>query len=173
MTIFGDGGGRGCFIKFNFSATPSKGAILSLPSGAKIPAADASTGLVVTDVSLSQSESVAHLKCFNDTIYTFVFGANLGDVTVGFLAFLSGGKINNRGSVSNAGLTGGGSFATVLKYYADNRISKIKKLATVSMGGGEVISGQVVGMSTSTQNAETNIQSFQIFLKTTKTQEGT
>lgn len=172
MTIFGDGGGRGCFIRFNFSATPSRGAILLLPSGDTIPSDSASTGLVITDVSLTQRESVAHMKCFNDSIYTFVFGSNIGDVNVGFLAFLSKGKTNTAGNVVNSGMDAGGAFAKTLKYYADNRISKSKKLASISMGGGEVITGQIVGLATATQNTETNIQSFQMSLVTTKVQEG-
>ena len=173
-TIFGDGGGRGCFIKFNFSSKPSQGAVLHFPDNNTIPASTGSSGLIVTSVSQAQKESVSHLRCFNDTIYTFVFGADVGDLTVNFLAFLCAGNTKSgSGSPSAAGLAGGGSFNKVLQYYANNRISQSQKLAYLTMGDqGGAIAGQVVGLAGSTESTELNIQSFQLYLKTTTPQGG-
>jgi hypothetical protein len=173
VTIFGDGGGRGCFLAFNVSVKPSKGAMLSLPTGATIPAANVSTGLIVTDVTMGQREAVAHLKCFNDAIYTYAFGSDVGDLTVSFLAFLCAGKIVGDKS-KPAGQSGGGAFKTAMGYYADNRISKSKKYAVLSMGdNGGTLSAQVVSLQGNVHSVEHNIYAFQLGMKMTSVQGGT
>lgn len=170
-TIFGNTN-RGCFVRYSFSAEASKGAMLLLPGGkTSIPSAAGTSGLLITSVSLGQRELVSHLKCFNDAIYTYVFGSDVGDVQVSFLAFLQsgiavGGQVNGP-----AGQPGMGTFANVLKYYADGRISKSKATASLQMGSaGGIITGQIVGLASNTQNTETNIQAFTLALKTTKVQ---
>ena len=157
--IFGESS-RGCFYKYSFSGTASQGAMLSLPGKDEIPSA-ALPGVIITGVSSGQRESVSHLKCFGGAIYTFVFGADPGDLSVEFLAFLS--------QKSNEASAGKGTFASVLDCYARNRISESKALATLSLAGGS-ISAQVISLQGSTANTESGIQSFILGLKTTVVQ---
>jgi hypothetical protein len=173
MTIFGDGGGRGCFLAFNVATQQSRGAMLSLPSGDTVPMPNITTGLIVTGVGLGQSESLAHMKCFGDAIYTYVFGANVGDLSVNFLAFLCAGRVVGD-KAEPAGQAGGGAFKTALKYYADNRISKSRKYAVLSMGdNGGTLSGQVVSLQGNVESTENNIYAFSLGLKLTSVAGGT
>lgn len=166
--IFGNDN-RGCFVRYSFSARDSQGATLMLPNNAgTIPNKSGTSGILITAVNLTQRELVSHLKCFNDAIYTYVFGSDVGDVTINFLAFLQDGIRAGRRS-GYAGEDNMGTFATMLECYADGRVSNSGDVAILEMGsnGGWIV-GQIVGLSSSTANTETNIQSFQMELKTTK-----
>ena len=170
MKIFGDGGGRGCFIAFNVSVKGSKGAMMSLPAGGTIPEAGGS-GIIITDVSGRQAESISFLKCFEDAIYSYSFGSDIGDVSVSFLAFLAAGRV--AGSDKTIGAADSGMFKKAIKYYADNRVSKSKKQVILSMGGaGGSMAGYLISMGMQTNNTELNIQSFTFNLKLVTVQEG-
>jgi hypothetical protein len=66
----------------------------------------------------------------------------------------------------------GGAFARVLEMYAAARISKSKQYASLVQGLGTTIRGQVVSLSSDTNNTEGNIQSFTLAMKLTEVQEG-
>jgi len=149
--------------------------MMTLPSGSKIPSEStqgSANPFVITSVSMKQDEAVTHLKCFNDAIYTYAFGADTGDVQVEFLAFLTtGGGAGAQGGTP--AYQAGGAFGTALSLYKDARISASKKPVSLVIGiNGGTISGQLVGMQSGTYSNELNIQKFNFILKLVKTQEG-
>jgi hypothetical protein len=186
MQIFGEGP-VGCFLAFNITTQKSKGVILTLPGVAgggnqdgggpvEMPVPNAASGIIVTSVSLNQNEAVSYLKCFNNAIYTYVFGTDVGDMGVDFLVFLEAGMITDLaggGAAVATGARGMGATKTALQNYANSRISSSKKPATLSMGdSGAKVEAQVVGMSMSTSSVEHNIQAFRLVLKTVSIQGG-
>ena len=172
--IFGTG--RGCFISFNVDTSRSGGFILSLPGGVdQIPDEPRKLGLVITDFSMQQSEVVSHLKCFDGGIYTYAFGNGVGECSVRFMAFLKAGVIagTSDAKAGKAVPAEGGGFKKVLEMYSRARLSRSKQYATMAMGtSGAKIRGQVVGLSSDTNNTEGNIQAFMLTMKLTDVQEG-
>jgi len=174
MRIFGtDSTRRGCFAAFTTDIGGGKGSILEVRDKdggvIELPAsADFSFPLLVTNVTITQSERAHFLRCFNDRIYTYAFGTDIGKVTIDFLGFLVSGK------VSGAAGGPGGGFSnitdTFLSSYKNARLSASLKFATLSLAGSSQLKGLITNMGSATSNVETNIQSFSITLTTVEVQ---
>jgi hypothetical protein len=140
--------------------------MLKLPNGVTLPDESDPIKLpvVVTDVTSTLKENVSHLKCFNTRVYTYTFGADLGQLVVSFAGFLTKGVQYN----PDGGGKGGGSSDVMSKFlsnYNESRISASKDEAILHLGtSGEVIRGQVVEFRTATQNLDGNIQRFQLVM---------
>jgi hypothetical protein len=174
MRVFGSEPGRlrGCFAAFDIDLTGSEGAVLRLPEGGDITmlprreeGGPFNYGLVVTNLSFDQKELVNFLRCFGSRIYTYAFGADLGDLTVQFAGFLAGGvsKVLGVGD-STSQFTASKVVPDFLRAYRQSRVSASRKLAIVSLGGSS-LSGFIVGMKSSTMRAESNVQMFTMNLK--------
>lgn len=168
MIIFGTDkdSRRGCFMVFNTDTSKSRGSSLELPTGGGQPVqvpppSNPTYPLIVTSVELQQIERVFYLKCFNNRIYSYTFGNDIGSIRVSYLGFLAGGT--KSGSQQDAAAESG-SAKLFLNAYDEARASVSRKFATLSFGGtgdGKVsLRGLVKGMSSVTSNAETNIQNF-------------
>ena len=174
MKIFGtDSNTRGCFIRFDVDTGKSHGAVLKVPTNKSdnfvtLPTMGRANhlALLISSVSFTQKENVSHLKCFNTRVYTYTFGADIGSVQVNFTGFLGKGR---EYKAAGGGLATGNDSIVVnmLKAYEAGRISKSRREAVLSIGeSGEVIRGQIVGISSSTRSPEANIQSFVMDLAT-------
>lgn len=181
MVIFGTDSTsrRGCFIAFTKDTSPSRGTVLELPDGEsggstiKLPEpSDITYPLIVTSVDIQQLERIFYLKCFNNRVYSYTFGNDIGSLRVNFLAFLAAGT-----TVGDATSGGGETLIVkdVLQSYEDSRASVSRQFATLSFGGtgaGKVsLRGLVKGMSSSTSNVETNIQGFSFNLDAVEVQK--
>lgn len=144
-------------MAFTFDGENSKGALLALPDGTLLTDPDPVYPLVVTKVTTNFSENAQFLKCFNDKIYTYAFGANVGSLTLEFLGFLSPG-------IEAGGKGGGGSddpFQITFDAYKEARLSKSLDFATLTIGKTSFL-GLVMGLSTGTASSEYNMQTFSI-----------
>lgn len=179
MVIFGTDSTsqRGCFIAFTKDTSPSRGSVLELPQGAgggtlKLPEpSDITYPLIVTSIDISQIERIFYLKCFNNRVYSYTFGNDIGSIKVNFLGFLVTGT--TVGDTGSAGLESGIA-RDVLNGYEQARASVSRKFATLSFGGigpGKVsLRGLVKGMNSNTSNVETNIQAFSFNLDVVEAQ---
>ena len=164
MKVFGTDTSMGCFIRFNLDASNSRGTTLKLPGGTELPGKD-QYPLVVTGVNFHLKENVAHLKCFNTRVYTFAFGADIGALEVTYVGFLNQGSEYKDGAGSGGGGGDTDVVTTMLQAYDQSRISASKKEAILYMGTtGEVIRGQIVGITSQTKSAMSNLQSFTVEL---------
>jgi len=179
MTIFGtDSSRRGCFVAFTSDIDKGHGSILQMPLGEiadyqELPeGANFEYPAIVTNIQIQQQENVHFLKCFNQRIYTYTFGADLGNITVNYLAFLARGvavgagqqapQVNNNFSQA---------VRDFLESYREGRVSFSRRFATLSFGGVSKIRGLVTGMSSQTANAETSLQNFSLKLTTVEALE--
>jgi hypothetical protein len=179
MNIFGTSK-RGCFVAFNLGTERGRGAVLSLPTtepgnSIQLPVEnDYTFPLVVTNVAISQKERAFFLNCFNNRIYTYAFGTDIGSVTVDYIGFLASGVLGASAAVDDDEVAppAGEREATeiVLDAYRQSRISASKQFATLSFGTNGFLRGFVTNMNSQTANAETNLQSFQIILTTVEVQ---
>jgi len=173
MRVFGSDPGRlrGCFAAFDIDVAGSQGAVLRLPEGGDIkmlPRREAggpmNYGMVVTNISFDQQELVNFLRCFGSRIYTYAFGADLGNLTIQYAAFLAGGVARTLGSGNVTQFRESKVIPDFLTAYRESRVSASRKLASISLNGGS-LSGFIVGMKSSTMNAESNIQMFTMNMK--------
>jgi len=144
-------------MAFTFDGKNSKGALLTLPDGSLLTNPDPTWPLVVTGISTGFQENVSFLKCFNDKIYTYAFGGEVGTIQVDFLGFLQPGV--------EAGGSGGGNgqdvWSVVFDAYNNSRLSKSLDFATLTLGK-KAIQGLVVGLSSNTQSSDYGIQGFSL-----------
>ena len=158
MNIFGTGR-RGCFVAFNLETKFSRGAVLSLPTSTEetiqLPQEnDFSFPLLVTNISIGQKERAFFLRCFNNRIYTYAFGTDIGQVGVDFIGFLADGVVF--GDEEDEDAVGGEEsevIEIVLDAYSKARVSSSKKFATLSFGTNGSLSGFVTDMRSQTSNA--------------------
>ena len=181
MRVFGTDSSspRGCFVAFDVDMAGSSGAVVRLPEVSSIKtlpsqeAGQANYPLVVVNLAFSQKELAAFLRGFGGHIYTYTFGEDLGELTVAFIGFLSGGRSLVYGQDREVS-----DFSKVdiiedfLTAYKQSRVSASKKLATVSLGGRSYLQGFIVGMDSTTMAIETNLQSFNLRLKLVEVQGG-
>lgn len=181
MRVFGSEPGRlrGCFAAFDIDLTGSEGAVLRLPEGGNIKmlprreeGGPFNYGLVVTDISFSQRELVNFLRCFGSRVYTYAFGADLGDLSIQFAGFLGGGVSRVLGSGEVSQFRDSVVVPDFLTAYRESRVSASRKLAIISLGGSS-LSGFIVGMKSSTMRAESNVQMFTMDLKLVSVQGAT
>lgn len=157
--IFGaaEGSPRGCFMAFTFDGKNSKGALLTLPDGSLLTNPDPTWPLVVTGITTEFNENVNFLKCFNDKIYTYAFGSDVGRLRVDFMGFLQPGV--------EAGSTGGGGnqdvWTVALDAYNNARLSKALDFATLTVGK-KALQGLVLGLSSGTASPEYGLQTFSL-----------
>jgi len=159
--VFGDSADspRGCFIAFSFNGQNSKGALLSLPDGTLFTAPDPTYPLVVTGVSANFKETSSFLKCFNDAIYTYAFGGDVGSISINFLGFLQPG-------VEAGGAPGGvdsDPWELAFDAYKSARLSKSLDFATLTLGNTSV-QGLVVGLDSATMDSAHSLQNFTVKL---------
>jgi hypothetical protein len=175
MRIFGAAPGRlrGCFAAFDLDLSGSQGAVLRLPEGGTVKmlprredGGALKYGLVVTNLNFDQQELVHFLRCFGSRVYTYAFGADLGNLSVQYAGFLAGGA----GRILGSGVTQLTQYEDskvvpdFLTAYSESRVSTSRKMATISLNGGS-LSGFIIGMRSSTIQAEGNIQMFTMNLK--------
>lgn len=141
----------------------SRGAHLQLPGGDQLPSNSWSDPCLVVGVSGAIREKVGFVQCFGDFNYTYGFGHDptASTITVDYYSLLTSG--------SEYGGGGGGAKTNVVTRFAmaykSSRVSQSKEYARVTLGGSSnVFSGFVVGMATSTNNPEYNIQGISLTL---------
>lgn len=174
MRVFGTDHLRGCFAAFDIDTSESQGAVLQLPEGGSIntlPKREGSDGgplhygMLVTSISFDQAELVNFLKCFGSRIYTYAFGADLGNLTVQYVGFLAGGVGRTLGQQDSATeFVDSKVVSNFLTAYDEGRVSRSGKLASISLNG-VALRGLIVGMRSSTKWTQQNIQAFTMQLK--------
>ena len=107
------------------------------------------------------NERVTFQRAFNDRIYTYAFGSNIGQLSVQITAFLS----TSADIASSA-------FNTMVNAYAQGRVSVSRKEAVLSFGANNVMRGVVLGMEGHTADVVTGIHQFTLSLAVV-TQPGT
>jgi hypothetical protein len=163
MYIFGTDGTqtRGCFHEMSLNGKGSLGAYLVLAGLKQSPQAP----FFVTHVGFAEKERFNVVQCFNDRNYVYAFGHDPQSsmVSVHYTAFLAR---------PDAGVSGSKpTVTTFLETYDKARLSKSLTRADLHIAN-TLLHGFVVGMESSTQNPETNTQSFQIVLLLTEAQTG-
>ena len=162
MFVFGtdssEQGSRGAYREVWVNGTDSGGTTLAL-SGGTYPNRESSQNqpLFVTDISMTQKERFSVVQCFNDRNYVYAFGHDpMGSMlTMRFAVFLG-----SCGSGDGDAYTG---LNRLLGMYKDGRLTQSLKPAVATIGMAQsIFTGFVVGMSTSTMNAQLNLQSFEV-----------
>jgi hypothetical protein len=131
---------RGCFVAFTYNGDSSKGALLTLPPGNLITKEDPTWPLIVTSVRTEFKENTQFLKCFNDRIYTYTFGGDVGLMTVNFMGFIEPGVGNVLGNANaNVNAAGGAAGAKdpweiMIDGYNKARVSKSLDFAILTVG---------------------------------------
>ena len=169
MFIFGtaDTGGkgtRGGWSEMWLNGANGKGTVLMPPGGNKYPAGSPSDTFFVTDISITQKDRFGVVQCFNDRNYMYGFGHDpLGSMLdVRFVVQLG----NCSGDSPGLG--------QLLAMYAQGRITKSLKPAKLNIGfSGQILDGFIVGMSSSTANAQLNLQSFDVGIVLPQVLKGT
>jgi hypothetical protein len=173
MRVFGSEPGRlrGCFAAFDIDTSGSQGAVLRLPEGGTVKmlprreeGGALNYGLLVTSLSFDQQELVNFLRCFGSRIYTYAFGADLGNLTVQYAGFLAGGVQRELGEGEVSQFIQSRTVPDFLTAYRESRVSVSRKLASISLNG-SALSGFIIGMKSSTMRTESNIQMFTMNLK--------
>lgn len=173
MRVFGSEPGRlrGCFAAFDIDTSGSQGAVLRLPEGGSIKmlprreeGGALNYGLLVTSISFDQQELVNFLRCFGSRVYTYAFGADLGNLTVQYAGFLAGGVQRELGAGEVTQFIQSRTVPDFLTAYRESRVSASRKLASISLNGSS-LSGFIIGMKSSTMRAESNMQMFTMQMK--------
>ena len=172
MLVFGkqsqsDAGANGCFIVFAMDNTRSRGC--SIDFGGEVipnPSLGANDPIIVNAVSFVLKENFAYQQCFKDTGYLYAFGLDrpASAYMVTFLAYLQSGSVYNNGSGGVGGKPTRIVDRMVNQVYSNKRVYKNpdkKVILKVGASGStqDVLKGYLVGMESSTYNAENNIQS--------------
>ena len=133
----------------------SRGAQLQLPSGA-LPTSKSNYAepLMCVGFDCQLREKVLFNKCFAGRTYTYAFGHDPSASTIG--VHLLGFMLTPDGYSEVVD--------SVVKAYADNRVSEQKKWAMLMLGNSKPLRGFVVGMSSSTNDQQRSLQSFTIHL---------
>ena len=166
--IFGnDSNLRGCFMVHRMQPGSSRGAQLILPSGA-LPATTSSYSepLMCVGFDCQLREKVLFNKCFAGRTYTYAFGHDPAASTIGvhLLGFLAGIGYGVSATRTASFSSPSSVVDTVLKAYANNRVSAQKQWAMLMLGNSTPLRGFVVGMSSSTNDQQRSLQSFTIHL---------
>lgn len=176
MFVFGnDTNTRGCFVALRMDTGEARGAQLELPDGNFLPEEDYSFPLTVMGFSFQQAENVSYVKCFGDYTYTYAFGHNpeASNLTVQFAGMLRKGTENVLGQDSEGGGGGGGLSEisdTMVRAYNDNRVFNSLNYAKFSVGSNDVLSGFIVGMSSSTLDPQVSLQQFNMTIQLVEAQ---
>jgi hypothetical protein len=144
-------------MAFTFDGNNSKGALLTLPDGTLFTNPDPTWPLVVTGIATTFQENVNFLKCFNDKIYTYAFGGEVGGIDVTFMGLLQPGV--------EAGGKGGGAsqdvWSVAFDAYNNSRLSKSLDFATLTVGK-KALQGLVLGLASNTASADYGLQTFSL-----------
>jgi hypothetical protein len=148
-------------MAFTFDGGNSKGALLTLPGGNLITKQDPTWPLIVTSVKTEFKENTQFLKCFNDRIYTYTFGGDVGIMSVNFMGFIEGG-VEAGGGGGGAG-AGQGPWEIMIDGYNEARVSKSLDFAVLTVGK-KSIQGLVGSLTSTTQSPEYGLQGFALTL---------
>jgi len=150
MNIFGEPYNRGCFVKKSVDTSGGRG--VRLQGSQTIPASDTDP-FVVAGFSIRKEETIAIMRCFNDTSFIYAFGDNIEQsvLSVKIIGFM---PADSQGS----------SVTTMLNFYSTNRISKRPRVTYLYYGGNNAITGYVLGMESSTVSDDFGLQSYDIKL---------
>jgi hypothetical protein len=156
MLIFGGINDRGCFMAFRTDTSAGKGVILQMPS-LELP--ERGLGAIVCDMRFQMAETVAHLQCFEETIYTYTFGMRVSRANVGFYTMITSG---NEWTSSADSETRGGAVDPALKdmlsAYGKDRITKSHDTVTLILpASAATITGQLVGIEIQPQDPQHNV----------------
>lgn len=147
---------RGCFHRFNIMvSSDSFGARLILPAAVDLPQAMTPfEPMVVVGIEFAEKEKFHIVQCFEDTNYVYAFGHDPTSsiIRVSYVAFM----------IDQTGTTHSQAMNRFIDAYKDNRISKSLALATLSLGGANLLQGFIISMSAGTADAQYNLQNFVI-----------
>lgn len=137
---------RGCFMAIQMNAAHGQGAVLKLPAAGDTPRSFGEPTLV-TGFSTSKVDATTHVKTFGGNVYSYAFGhdPNQSVLDVNVTAFV--------GQDSRV-------IGSLMKAYADARISRTSQKARLVVGNSEAISGYLVGQNSQTQSPDFNLQAF-------------
>lgn len=156
MIIFGNPGGRGCFMVVNVDTSGGRNVQLQLPNGDRIPSEFATDPFIVVDVKVVAKEALVAHAGLDDSVFTYFFGhdPDASFMVIGLLGMMKGPSGDDTGT-----------FAAVYRAYKENRAYAAGgRKAQVYMSGAAVLSGDVIGFSAGAADAETNLQRFDITL---------
>ena len=171
MIFLGKDNNVGCFVVKKLSLFSSRGAMIEFQTNeygegnlATLPGRGM-RGLLITGISTVENESVSHLPCFGDKIYTYAYGMKPGTVHVNVLAFM--------GSYRGKSNTEGNYLRQLFGLYRHNRISKALNTVRIVFPGNEKeagasLVGNLVGMQTSTRDVDVGLQQATLQLVTTE-----
>ena len=145
MEVFGNNRKmRGCFNKFTIIAGGS-GAVLNFGGG---------DNFVVTGIAAAQHDTLYNHKCFNDVTHVYAFGhdPDRSSVTVSAVGMLVTPAAKPSGVIT-----------AQMKAYETGRAYTKGSVVAVAMGK-DVLTGFLVGVSTSTRSEEYQLQDFQFTL---------
>lgn len=148
-------------MAFTFDGGNSKGALLTLPNNNLITKQDPTWPLIVTSVKTEFKENTQFLKCFNDRIYTYTFGGDVGLMSVNFMGFIESGVGTGPGVqvADGANAQAQGPWEIMIDGYNEARISKSLDFAVLTVGQ-KSIQGIVGSLTSQTQSPEYGLQGF-------------
>jgi hypothetical protein len=162
MLIFGNISKRGCFMAFRSNTTGGKGVTLTLPT---LTLPKTTLGAIVHNVSLELTDSVTHLKCFDENIYTYTFGMDVGRAEVSFLVMLQDGKEVDKDGEGGKGAALQPALGEMLKAYSTDRVAKSQKTVTLVLpSAGGTLTGQLTGIRVQGTDEAYNIASVSYLL---------
>ena len=178
MNIFGENN-VGCFVRARYGFAAGEGAVLAIVTGDnktldELPS-NITDPFVVTGINFGQKENVHFQQAFNDRIYTYAFGAGLGQLDVQFAAFM-GRKLSDEerqratAAVTTVLPSPEETLARMLSVYSRGRVSQSKGQAVLSIGDSSVLRGPIIGMQSGTSNTEVGLQTFSITMRLTEVQ---
>lgn len=107
-------------------------------------------GIIFTGFSVNEEEVTSKVACLNDQRVMYTFGKGFGDITV-------------VGEILCGATDGvGGGESEIVKYYEDNRVSKLKKQITLSGPSGFKAEFFLVGLSILQYNTQLEIINFRL-----------
>lgn len=150
MFLFGyDTKIAGCFMSFHLPTSWGRGASMKLPNGLLLPTTDPAEPFVVTGIQYSQKDKYHLVQCFRDTVHTYAFGHDPANslISVQLVTFL----VDTHGQQKSTAVS------TINNQYNANRLSANPNYCEVYLGDG-VLKGFLVGMTSSTQDSNYNLQ---------------
>ena len=159
MVIFGLDRSKpsGCFAVFDYDVSKSQGVTLRLPKGEWFPR-QGGGAIVCTKVTVQDNERYAVKPCFDQRIYTYGFGRGVGEISLEYVIFGSGGVAKTLGRSGGARtIRGQSAVKDFFGAYDKSRLSQSGAQAILSFGGGMTKRGIITGMEFSTVSTELNM----------------
>lgn len=165
MLIFGnDKHARGCYTEMMLRESGvSSGVYITVGDDPFPYPDDPNTPFLVTSLAFDQKEKYNIVQCFNERNYTYAFGHDpvASSMQVTLTSFLA----ENKGTVFGAGLN------SAVGAYRHGRLSAYKEYVVMTLGR-LTMQGFLVGISSTSQDQEHNLQSITYSVLLVEPQKG-